>query len=79
MSVKKLSIHYVDSYSERSFTRFYDDMTPWTEMIQDVAKLLESAGYIKVVENLGVVDSPFLNDEWQGNVMFDDGTWGGPQ
>lgn len=75
MSVKKLFISYVDEDSERTVTKFYDEFEPWSEMLQDFCKFLEGAGYIRVLENVGIKDKPFLDHGWQGSVMFDDGTW----
>ena len=75
MTVKKLSISYVDNDSERNFTKFYDEFAPWSDMLQDFCKFLEGAGYIKVVEKVGIKDSPFIDYDWQGAVMYDDYTW----
>lgn len=75
MSVKKLSISYVDNDSERNFTRFYDELEPWSVMLQDFCKFLEGAGYIKVCEKVGLKDSPFIDYDWQGAVLYEDGTW----
>ena len=75
MSVKKLFISYVDNDSERTITKFYDEFAPWSDMLQDFCKFLEGAGYIRVVEKVGIQDSPFVNSDWQGPVMYEDGTW----
>ena len=78
MTVKKLSISYVDNDSERNFTRFYDEMAPWSDMLQDFCKFLEGAGYIKVLDKVGLHDSPFVDYNWQGATMYGDGTWSEP-
>lgn len=75
MSVKKLFISYVDNDSERTVTKFYDEFAPWSDMLQDFCKFLEGAGYIKVLDKVGIKDSPFIDADWQGAVMYDDYTW----
>lgn len=75
MTVKKLLISYVDNDSERTITKFYDEFAPWSDMVQDFCKFLEGAGYIRVLEKTGIKDSPFIDDDWQGAVMYEDGTW----
>lgn len=75
MNVKRLSIKYTDEDSEHTVAKFYDEFTPWSYMLQDFCKFLESAGYINVMSKVGIQDSPFLDVEWQGAVMNEDGTW----
>jgi len=66
--IRTVTFTMQDEDSWRTFSREYNDLDPWTYILQDFVQFMEGAGFVGMSKKVSVEDSPFTDIRWFGPI-----------